>query len=73
MEKPSIWEIANNPNQPVIGPGIIGTKLATIPVIIKIIESIEIAFWASFISIILSIPLAYYLSLIHISEPTRPY
>ena len=29
-------------------------------VIIKIIESIEIAFWASFISIILSIPLAYY-------------
>ena len=29
-------------------------------VIIKIIESIEIAFWASFISITLSIPLAYY-------------
>jgi len=29
-------------------------------VIIKIIESIEIAFWASFLSIILSIPLAYY-------------
>ena len=29
-------------------------------VIIKIIESIEIAFWASLISIILSIPLAYY-------------
>jgi phosphonate transport system permease protein len=29
-------------------------------VIVKIIESIEIAFWASFISIILSIPLAYY-------------
>ena len=29
-------------------------------VIIKIVESIEIAFWASFISIILSIPLAYY-------------
>ena len=41
MEKPSIWEIANNPNQPVIGPGIIGTKLATRPVIIRIIEIIN--------------------------------
>ena len=29
-------------------------------VFIKILESIEIAFWASFISIVLSIPLAYY-------------
>ena len=29
-------------------------------VLIKVIESIEIAFWASFISLIISIPLAYY-------------